>query len=459
MIKDLLLDILDILIPLLLYQLICITNHNFYKNEHPSTYPERRPAAADGSFSRDIRKWAFKAYNLLYPKKDQRRQMLLGLCCGIAIVLSMLFPSNITNDFDGDLRSIPLIIAVLYGGNVGGIISFISFVMCRFLIGLDDFFIGFIASLLICAAAYPFAARFNQKSPQFRFITSILLTTASFIVSWGGFILTKQMNESYSGFFMLQVFLLQLVTMSLAVFLMEVTIKAICMQEQIIRTEKLNVTSQLAASVAHEIRSPLTSIKGFLQLSMRNAEGKNKKYLEISMMELNRMEYIINDFLNYAKPQLETIEVFPVSVILGQIKEEIEPAAQANHVNLEMLAEDDLWIQADRSKIKQALTHIIRNSIDATSASKGRISIAAFRHFHHVCIRIRDNGVGMSPEQLSILGNPFYSTKLNGTGLGLMVTFRIIQAVGGSLEFQSVKGEGTTALVTLPAAADLQLKA
>ncbi|AZS15203.1 sensor histidine kinase [Paenibacillus lutimineralis] len=422
MIKDLLLDILDILFPLLLYQLVCITNYNFYK-------------------------------------KDLRRQMLLGLCCGVAIVLSMLLPTSITNDFDSDLRTIPLIIAVLYGSNVGGTISFILFFMCRYLIGLDNILIAFMTSLLIYAAAYPFAARFNKKSPQFRFIISILLTITAFIVLWGGFTLTNQMPESYSQFFILQVFILQLITMCMAVLLMEVTIKAICMQEQIIRTEKLNVTSQLAASLAHEIRSPLTSIKGFLQLSLRNAEGKNKKYLEISMMELGRMEYIINDFLNYAKPQMESIGVFPVSEILFQIKDEMEPIARANHVDLQMLAEEDLWIQADLSKIKQALTHIIRNSIDATSASKGQVSIAAYRQYNQICIRIRDNGVGMSAEQLSILGASFYSTKMNGTGLGLMVTFRIIQSIGGRVEFKSVKGEGTTALVKLPTAPDLQLKA
>ncbi|MCM3039444.1 HAMP domain-containing histidine kinase [Paenibacillus motobuensis] len=422
MIKDLLLDILDILFPLLLYQLVCITNYNFYK-------------------------------------KDLRRQMLLGLCCGAAIVLSMLLPTNITNDFNSDLRTIPLIIAVLYGSNVGGTISFVLFFMCRYLIGLDNILVAFMTSLLICAAAYPFAAHFNKKSPQFRFIISILLTITAFIVLWGGFILTNQMPESYSKFLILQVFILQLVTMCMAVLLMEVTIKAICMQEQIIRTEKLNVTSQLAASVAHEIRSPLTSIKGFLQLSLRNAEGKNKKYLEISMMELGRMEYIINNFLNYAKPQMESIGVFPVSEILFQIKDEMEPIARVNHVDLQMLAEEDLWIQADLSKIKQALTHIIRNSIDATSASKGQVSITAYRQYNQICIQIRDNGVGMSAEQLSILGAPFYSTKMNGTGLGLMVTFRIIQSIGGRVEFKSVKGEGTTALVTLPTAPDLQLKA
>ncbi|OPA73607.1 hypothetical protein BVG16_27760 [Paenibacillus selenitireducens] len=417
MLKDLLLDILDILFPLLIYQFVCITNKNFYK-------------------------------------RDQHRQMLLGLCCGTAIVLSMLLPATITNDFDGDLRSILLIISVLYGSYRGGIISLTFFLVCRFFIGMDGFFISFVASFIICAATYPFAARFHKRSPQTRFIICFLLTIASFIILWCASVFTYQMDELKSISITFQIFLLQLITMCMSVFLMEITIKAISMQEQIICTEKLNVTSQLAASVAHEIRSPLTSIKGFLQLLLRNAEGKEKQYLEISMVELNRMEYILNDFLNYAKPQIETKKVFTVSEILNQIKESIDPIAQSNSVGLDVVSEDNLWIQADQYKIKQALINIIKNSIDASIASKGQVSITAYRQLNKVCIKIRDNGVGMTSEQLSILGTPFYSTKMNGTGLGLMVTFRIVQAINGKLEFQSVKGEGTTALVILPSVAD-----
>ncbi|WP_442603994.1 ATP-binding protein [Paenibacillus sp. KN14-4R] len=118
-----------------------------------------------------------------------------------------------------------------------------------------------------------------------------------------------------------------------------------------------------------------------------------------------------------------------------------------------MDSEDNLWIQAEQFKIKQALMNIIKNSIDA-STGKGQVSIKAYRQLNKVCIKIRDNGVGMTSEELAILGTPFYSTKTNGTGLGLMVTFRIIQAIKGTLEFQSVKGEGTNALVILPAVDD-----
>ncbi|MDR0269938.1 HAMP domain-containing sensor histidine kinase [Paenibacillus sp.] len=413
MIKDLLLDILDVLFPLLSYQFICIANKNYYK-------------------------------------QDNHRQILLGLCCGTAIVLSMLLPSNITNDFTGDLRIIPLIISVLYGRYIGGIICFSFFLVCRFYIGMDGFLISIIAVLIICFFTYPFATQFIKRSPQMRFIISIILTMAAIIILWCTFVFTNQTVE-ISTSITLQIFLLQMITMCMSIVLMEVTISTISMQEQMIFNEKLAVTSQLAASVAHEIRSPLTSIKGFLQLSLRNAEGKHKSYLEISMVELNRMEYIINDFLNYAKPQIEMNEVFTISEILDQIKESIEPIAQSINVGLNVDSEDNLWIQADQFKVKQALINIIKNSIDASTASKGEVTISAYRQLNKVCIKIRDNGVGMTREQLSILGTPFYSTKMNGTGLGLMVTFRIIQAISGKLEFHSVIGEGTTALVMLPA--------
>ncbi|WP_442603993.1 histidine kinase dimerization/phospho-acceptor domain-containing protein [Paenibacillus sp. KN14-4R] len=276
MLKDLLLDIIDILFPLLLYQFVCITNKTFYH-------------------------------------KDQRRQMLLGLMCGTAIVLSMVLPTTITNDFDGDLRSIPLIISALYGGYMGAMISFVFLFVCRFFIGMDGFFISFIVSFIICAAASLFGARFYKRPPKTRFIICIILTLAALTISWCASVFTYQKDGFYSISNAFQIGLLHLISMCMSVFLMEVTIKAISMQEQIIRIEKLNVTSQLAASVAHEIRSPLTSIKGFLQLLLSNAEGKGRQYLEISMTELNRMEYIINDFLNYSKPQIESIEVFSIS--------------------------------------------------------------------------------------------------------------------------------------------------
>ncbi|MED0671021.1 ATP-binding protein [Aneurinibacillus aneurinilyticus] len=416
MLKDLLLDILDILFPLLLYQFVILTK--------PSI------------------------------NRTQKCQMLLGLLCGTAIVLSMLFPTKITNDFDGDLRSIPLIISVLYGGYIGGVVSFTCFLICRYFIGLDGFFISFFASSIICAFAYLFVTHFDKRPPRTRFIICMSLSLVAFIILWCASIFSYQAREFSTISTILQICLLQLLTMCMSVFLMEVTIKTKSMQEQIIRTEKLNITSQLAASVAHEIRSPLTSIKGFLQLMLHNAEGKNKGYLEISMAELKRAEYIINDFLNFAKPQIETVEVFTICQILNQIKESVFTFAQTNNVKLDVNSEQNLWIQADQFKIKQALIYIIKNSIEASMISQGQVSIKAYRKLNKVCIQICDNGTGMTSEELMRLGTPFYSTKTNGTGLGLMVAFRIIQAVSGKLEFQSVKGKGTTALVIFPAVAD-----
>ncbi|GAA3406935.1 HAMP domain-containing sensor histidine kinase [Paenibacillus hodogayensis] len=421
MLKDLLLDMIDILFPLLLYQFICITNKSFYERE-------------------------------------RHRQILLGILCGTAIVLSMLLPEVITNDFNGDLRSIPLIISVVYGGYMGGIVSFSFFFLCRFFIDVDGFWLSAAASFLICAAAYMCAARFYSRTPRFRFSLCLIAALAAWGVLWGASVIAASTEEIHSAALAVQIGLLQLAAMCMSVVLMEVTIKAFSMQDQLIRTEKLNVTSQLAAAVAHEIRSPLTAVKGFLQLLLRNVEGKERQYVEISMTELNRMEYIVDDFLNYSKPQTETIEVCSVREILKQMKETADPLARSKSIDIQVDAEQALWIEANPFKIKQALIHIIKNAIDASMAPGGHISVKACRRSNQVCIDIQDYGTGMTPEQLEILGTPFYSTKTNGTGLGLMAAFRIVHAIHGKLEFRSVKGEGTTATMTVPAAKAISLE-
>lgn len=411
MLKDLLLDILDILFPLLLYQFMILT----------------KPSLT------------------LFQK-----QMLLGLLCGLAIVLSILLPDVITNDLEGDLRSIPLIIALLYGGFRGGTIAFACLIVCRYFIQLDGFLMTAMASILVFTISCFFIPHFHKRSPASRWIIGVCLSTGAYLLSWGTTFFSSQLIESTSFVTLMQIGWVQLATTCVSVLLMEETIKTQSLQEQIIRNEKLNVTGQLAGSVAHEIRSPLTSMKGFLQLTLRSTDGKNREYLEITMSELNRVESIIDDFINLAQPQMEVMEKLSISEMLNQVKEYVHPLALTNRVKLTMDIEPHLWIQANSCKITEALVAIIHNSIEASSHMKGWVSIKAYRQWNRVCIEISDNGIGMTPEELGRLGTPYYSTKTNGTGLSLMAAYRIIQAISGKLEYRSVKGKGTTALMILP---------
>lgn len=216
------------------------------------------------------------------------------------------------------------------------------------------------------------------------------------------------------------------------------------------RTEKLKIISDLAASVAHEVRNPLQVTRGFLQLLSERGHP-NKQYYEMAITELDRASSIITDFLTFAKPEMDQFTLLDVEEELEKISAIMTPHASLNGVILQMETHGPLNVMGNSSKFKQAIMNFIKNSIEAIEQN-GEIFMRAFRDGDEAVIRIRDNGEGMLPEEIAKLGAPYFSTKTKGTGLGLMVTFRIIEAMKGSIAFESEKGKGTEVTLRFPLA-------
>lgn len=217
------------------------------------------------------------------------------------------------------------------------------------------------------------------------------------------------------------------------------------------RSEKMEIISELAASVAHEVRNPLQVTRGFLQILGERSDHKEREYMQMAIAELDRATVIISDFLTFAKPGLETIERLDVSEELRHVSGILSPLANLQGGVIELNLQSELRVIGSSAKFKQAFINIIKNSIEALQ-DNGLIRVTAWKSEAHVMISVRDNGEGMSGSELSRLGEPYYSNKTKGTGLGLMVTFRIIEAMEGTTEFQSEKGEGTEIIIKLPAA-------
>lgn len=218
------------------------------------------------------------------------------------------------------------------------------------------------------------------------------------------------------------------------------------------RSEKMEMISQLAASVAHEVRNPLQVTRGFLQLiGEKSSNEKDKTYMGLAIEELDRASEIITDFLTFAKPQGEQTNVLNLTHELNQIGGILIPLATMQGGTIMTAVTPDLYIRGNSSKFKQALINIIKNSIEAFGED-GRIDISAYKDetLNEIIIRIKDNGEGISEADLKRLGEPYYSKKTKGTGLGLMVTFRIIELMNGRVEYFSKKGEGTEAVISLP---------
>lgn len=218
---------------------------------------------------------------------------------------------------------------------------------------------------------------------------------------------------------------------------------------QLQQSDKMEMISSLAASVAHEVRNPLQVTRGFLQLVAVRTDDKNKEYMSIAIEELDRASVIITDFLTFAKPQLDEFAQLNVSKEIGQIEGIIMPLATMNGGRIIVSVPSDLHIYGNSSKLKQILINLIKNSIEAFQVD-GQIQIWAFEKNEEVFIHIKDNGEGIEPMQLTKLGEPYYSTKTKGTGLGLMVTFRLVEIMKGHIEFKSQRNFGTEVILRFP---------
>jgi two-component system sporulation sensor kinase A len=216
------------------------------------------------------------------------------------------------------------------------------------------------------------------------------------------------------------------------------------------KSDKLQAVAQLAAGVAHEIRNPLTTVKGFLQLFQKE-QSYNPFYLSLVMEELERVESIIYEYLTLAKPNSESVfKQIDVYILLNQLLTLTKAQSNMNNVTVEFEYETVPPIYGLEKQLKQVFINLLRNSIEAVD-NQGTIHVRILNHpDHQVCIQVEDNGCGIPVERIERLGEPFYSTKEKGTGLGLMVCYKIIEHHNGVLNIYSEQGRGTKIEVILP---------
>jgi two-component system sporulation sensor kinase A len=220
-------------------------------------------------------------------------------------------------------------------------------------------------------------------------------------------------------------------------------------EELLRKSEKLSVVGELAAAVAHEIRNPLTALKGFIKLLQRGMDSK-QDYFKIIDDELARIEMISSEMLVLSKPHVTRNVELSLKKIFNHVNILLNSEANMKCIEIITDFEEGLPpIVGEETQLKQVFVNLLKNAIEAMPGG-GSILVTMKRISGHIRVEIIDEGCGIPENMLEKLGEPFYSTKEKGTGLGLLVTHRIIDAHQGRMEISSKINAGTTISVYFP---------
>ncbi|EJR62468.1 hypothetical protein IIO_02399 [Bacillus cereus VD115] len=380
-----------------------------------------------------------------YLKKYKR--LLIILCTSIPLILCMRYPIYMDESCIHDLRQIPVIIGTLYGGFPVGIILFTILLITRVLFYGFNMLTVIVYGTMFIITAFA-STKFNTYNRKVKVAFAMFLTfflaifTTVIVLTFSEF----EVNNLYIIYFIL----LPTTLMLFIVYFNEVLKDAVFMRSKLIKMEKMEIVSQLAASISHEVRNPLTVVKGFTQLlKTPNLSPESRdEYIEHILEELNRAQEIIDDYLTFAKPAPEKLDHISIDQELNRAINMILPLCNMNTIHI---TKDfsKATIVGNKQHFQQCFLNLIKNSIEAMP-NGGTLNISSTISNNKVIIRIEDSGIGMSQEQINRFGEPYFSTKSKGTGLGTMVAVKIIETMHGNLKIQSTVSKGTALTITFP---------
>lgn len=370
----------------------------------------------------------------------------------IAMILCMIYPFHLEIGFIFDLRYIPFIIVALYGGYRWVLPLYVILNIYRFMIGGE----GTIQSLLFSTAILVVVPLISKKFLRSTTKQRLLIGVAAALFTMGLYLTTLStfFDELTNEFWLLAFYSLttHIGVIILNMLMIEKVIDNIKKRENFLHAERLHVMSELSASVSHEIRNPLTVTNGFLQLlkESKTVTADEKMYIDYSLQELERAEQIVSDFLAFAKPQSENMVHSDLQEEFRYVKNILMPYAKMSRVDIECQFTNTLKFKYDKNQMQQCLLNLFKNGIESMKENGGILEIEVYDFEQNIIITVKDSGVGMTEEEIQKLGKPYYSTKKEGTGLGMLMVYGTISKIKGKIEVDSKKGKGTTFTITIP---------
>lgn len=380
----------------------------------------------------------------------------ITLITSLTVILSMTFPVSLFDGHIFDLRLIPVLISLLYGSIGSAFITIFIMFVYRLYISGDGIFTMLVVYSFVVTLGFYIAPRFKLLPSKRKMLIILNITLVAMGLMFFSAYLLNLTKDQFSRVFLINFFIsftfIKVLAVYLTFHLIEGIIEKRELRIELQRADRLNTVGELAASLAHEIRNPLTVSKGYMQLIKINGkleENKLMEYVNTSLQEIDRAENVISDFLAFAKPNVDNMDNVNVNDLILSVCKFMSSYATLNNVVILQELDDQCFLYTDKNKLTQILVNIIKNSIEAMDKG-GNIEVRTFKEEDLVVIEVEDYGIGMTKEEVSRIGTPFYTLKNSGTGLGLMVSYKFIQLLDGKVKVDSEKGKGTKFSISFP---------
>jgi two-component system sensor histidine kinase PilS (NtrC family) len=229
------------------------------------------------------------------------------------------------------------------------------------------------------------------------------------------------------------------------------------MEEAVRRADRLAVVGGLAAGLAHEIRNPLASMCGSIEILGASAglDSQERRLMNVVRSEAERLEALVREFLSFARPISPAFEPLDGARAVTETVELFRQEVAERGIDLVARADSPVWVRADPGQLRQVLWNLLGNAADAT-ARGGKVEVRMVRQAGEGVLEVTDTGHGIADDDLQRIFDPFFTTKERGTGLGLAIVHRIVEAHSGHLSVRSEVGQGSTFRVALPIAVPSQ---
>jgi signal transduction histidine kinase len=221
------------------------------------------------------------------------------------------------------------------------------------------------------------------------------------------------------------------------------------MEVEMTRLDRLNIVGQMAASIGHEIRNPMTTVRGYLQLLRENESySRELEYFDLMIEELDRANSIITEFLSLAKNKIVELKLTNLNAIIGKLLPLVQAKAMSRDQHIKLDLDDVPDLLLDIKEIRQLVINLVNNGMESMQLS-GVVLIRTYVDKDKVVLAIKDSGHGINRELLDKLGTPFLTTKEQGTGLGLAVCYRIAARHNAKIDIET-GSNGTTFYIRFP---------